>query len=424
MSSDTVPQILLILLFLFLSGLFTLIKFSFGSMNDIRLENLCEENVKNIDLIKRLMVKQDRLNSSLLIADYLSNSAAAGISIIIGYNYGGTIGMVVAILITTILILIFGEITPYALSIQYSEKVITKLTKFSNLIMVLFTPFHKLVQLLSSIFFFFFWGKKNYNEPTITEDELISAVNLSREAGLLDVNEFGIIENIFNFKGSYVREIMTPRMDIVAVEINDPIDDIANVFPEEGYSRIPVYEDDLDNVLGILHAKDLIALMTTTNKDDIDLRTILRQPFFTFEYQKTQTLFAEMRLNRISTAIVLDEYGGTEGLITLEDLIEEIVGEIEDEYDEEEIDDIVEIENGEFSVNGMARISDVNDVLESDLESDEFDTIGGFVIGLFDRFPNRGEYIISDGYKFTITEAEDKRVVRIKIKAVDEDEIE
>ncbi len=426
MSSDIVPQLLLMFLFLFLSGLFSLIKFSFDSMNAVRLEKLEEDNVKNYGLIEKLVEKKDLLDSSLLIADYLSNTAAAGFAIIIGYNLGEKLGVFIAIFAITILILIFGEITPYALSVQISEKVVKKLCRLSNIIMVLFSPFNKLVQLLSSIFIVVFGGRRDFQEPKITEDELISAVNLSREAGLLDIEELDIIENIFNFKGSYVREVMTPRMDIASVDVDDSIRDIIKVFDDEGYSRLPVYEDDLDNVIGILHAKDLLTVLMDTDNEDmehIDITEIVRPAFFTFEYQKTQILFAEMRAARVTTAIVLDEYGGTEGLITLEDLLEEIVGEIEDEYDEEEMDDFIEIHPNEYSVDAMMRISEVNEELGLDLESDEFDTIGGFVIGLFDRFPSRGEYIDFEDCRFTVTETGDKRIVRLKIKLIEHEEL-
>ncbi|MDO5725038.1 MAG: hemolysin family protein [Tissierellia bacterium] len=413
MSSDTGWRLFAVLICLFLSDLFTLIKFSYDSLNEIKLKQLEEEDIKNYQLIKRLFENLDSLNSALLIADYLANTAAAALTAHIGYMHFRLKGLIAGIFISTLLILIIGEFTPYALSLEYGKQTIIKFAKIANFIMVVFTPFDRLVSFISGILTRLFGGHKDYIEPKITEDELISAVNLSREEGLIDSDEFGIIENIFEFGDSYAKDAMTPRPEIATIDVESSMEEIIQRFDEEGFSRMPVYEDDLDNIIGILHVKDLLPFVL--NDQSADIRTILRKPFFTFEYQRTQALFQEMRQKRIAMAIVIDEYGGTDGIITMEDLVEEIVGEIEDEYDQDD-KDIQQINQYVYIVSGMVRLDELNEEIGCDLESEEFETIGGFVIGLFDRLPEVNEKIRYENMEFTVKKTDKNRIEKLRIQ--------
>ncbi len=416
MSSDTVPQILLILLFVFLSGFFSLLKSSYENMNLFKLEKMIEaEEIDEKDslLMKRIIQNPQKVQNSLMIADYLSNALVATLSARIGYRIYGEIGMLIALLIAVILILVIGENTPYSISLIKGDKAAIKFVGLTKTITRVLFPIQTLVKFFSSALATLFGATKDYREPKITEDELITAVNLGAEEGLLDKDEYGLIEKIFQFSDSYAKDVMTPRTDVMALDIEKPLDEMIEIFLEEGYSRMPVYEEDIDNILGVLHVKDILPYVV--NNEKIDIRKTLRKPLYTFEYQKTSDLFRQMRMKRSTFAIVLDEYGGTDGIVTLEDLVEEIVGELEDEYDDTYDKDIIRIREGEYILDGMAKIEDINEELDLSLESEEVETIGGFVLEKIDKIPKVNDKLQFENLIFTILEMDKNRIEKMKL---------
>jgi len=256
-------------------------------------------------------------------------------------------------------------------------------------------------------------GDVDKNQPFITQEELRTIVSVSHKEGVLEGEAKDMINNVFDFSDSQVNDVMITRTEIVAIDVDMSYEEIIKIINQEQYSRIPVYEHTIDNIIGILNVKDLLFIQL--NKElNLDLREYIRQPYFTYEFKSTKDLFKEMRAKRIHMAVVLDEYGGTEGIVTIEDLIEEIVGDIEDEYDKE-INDIEVIKEDEYLVNGNVKLDAINDLIGTHIESEDFDTIAGFVIGIIDRIPEIGEVIEYENINFIIESTERNRIEKIRI---------
>lgn len=417
MGIDPVPQSIIALISLFLSAFFTLLKYSYEDLNKFRLEKMKEEKIiteSQAFKLNQFIEDISSIQSTFMIFDYLSNAFFAVSFSRIGYHFFGTGGIIAAVVIGTILILVFGESAPYFVSITKGDIVAIKFYKFSRIFTKVASPLTLFIRFISRAIGSLFGLEMDSKEPKITEDELFTAMNLSKDEGLLDVEEFGMIEKVVAFRDSFVKDVMTPRTDVIAVDIDSSIEEIIELFNEEGFSRVPVYEEDIDNLLGILHIKDLLPHFV--GHEVIDLKEVVRKPIYTFEYQKTADLFEQMRNNNGTFAIVLDEYGGTEGIVTMEDLIEEIVGEIEDEYDDDsESDGILVLKNNVFIIDGMVRLDEVKEEIDLDLESDEVDTIGGFVVEVFDKIPEHGEVLEYKNLEFTVLEIEKNRVSKLRV---------
>lgn len=405
--------LLLSLVFLILSYYFTLIESAFSSLSSSKIKTLEDNNTKNIDLIKKIF-ESEKIISSALLADYFSNCICAIMLAIFFYNLNGDTGIIVACILSIVIIVIFGESIPRKLGYFNWEKLVTKKAKFIYNCSILFAPLSFIVEILSKFFIIITGGKDLLNKPSITEEDLIDAVSMSMEEGILNKDESLIIENVMDFRDTYAKDVMTPRTDIIAVSLDSPYDEIVNIVSEEAFSRMPVYDEDLDDIVGILHVKDLI---TIPPEDTLrNHQNILKTPVFTFEYKLVGQLFNEMRHKKISVAIVSDEYGGTEGMITTEDLIEKIVGAISDEYDEEDDEDIIKISPNEYLIDGSMNIDDLNHILNLELHSDEIDSVAGYIIENIDRFPEQGEDIIIENLHFFIEKASKNRIDKIILK--------
>ncbi len=251
----------------------------------------------------------------------------------------------------------------------------------------------------------------NKKIPTITESEFMTMVNVGHEEGVLEVDEREMISNVMGFGDSDAKDIMTPRTAIVGVEINSTYEEVLKVFKEEQFSRLPVYKENIDDIVGIISFKDC---MISADIKNFNISEIMRKPYFTYESKSCSELFSVMRTKSLSMAVILDEYGGTSGIVTLEDLLEEIVGEISDEYDDE-TEEIKVIRDNEYIVEGSTKISDVNDMIGTNFESEDFDSIGGYVVGVIGRFPEKGETIEEKDVKFIIEETGRNRIEKIRI---------
>lgn len=417
MATDPVPQIILAIIALIFSGIFTLIKFSYENINKYKLEDLedsGEISSKERKAVQALLEDIDEILEVLLILDYISNIALSLTLGFLGYNMYGNIGIIFSLLLSTLLILTIGENVPYYISTIKASKIAVSFRSFTLIISKIFYPLYFLTNGLSIIIARLIGGEKEFFEPKITEDELKTAVNLSKDEGLLDLDEFALIEKVFEFRDSFVKDVMTPRTDVVALNVNTSLDEIMDVFIEEGFSRLPVYGDDIDSILGTLHVKDLLPFLK--EKNELRLEDILRKPLYTFEYQKTADLFTQMRQNKIFFAIVLDEYGGTDGICTMEDLIEELVGEIEDEYDDDFQMEIIPLKENTYILDGMLRLEDLEDSLGISLESEEVETVGGFVLEHFDKIPEKEEVLKYKNMKFTVLDLERNRISRLKLE--------
>ena len=253
--------------------------------------------------------------------------------------------------------------------------------------------------------------KKEEKSPTITESELLTMVNVSHEEGVLEIDEREMINNVVYFANNDAEDIMVPRTDIVAIDIEATYDKLTSLFKEETFSRMPVYENSIDNIVGVISLKDLLFI---DKSKEFNIKDYMREPFFTYESKSLKELFAEMRINRIPMAIILDEYGGTSGIVTLEDMLEEIVGDLADEYDQHE-QEITVIKEDEYIVEGTTKIEDVNNILGTNFKSENFDSIGGFFIETFGKFPDKDDSIKSNNVKFIVEKIEKNRIEKLRI---------
>lgn len=402
--------LLTILIFsIYLSFEFTMVENALLSLTQHKLNEIKKISEKTYDILIR-NYNNDKIYISILTFDYFANALIAVLTSILCFHKFQYLGLILATIISTFFVIIIGEIVPKSIGKQKYEKILLSRAKYLDLLMKLLVPSVKLINAISKLFIRFI-GDKNYVEPLITKDELIDAVSISAEQGIIDQEESDMINNLMGFKSSFAKDVMTPRTDIVAIDVESNYDEIIDVVKREAFSRMPVYEDDIDNILGVLHVKDLITL----DRDCIlkDNLNILKPIYYTYEFKPISQLFNELRNQKLSVAIVNDEYGGTEGIITVEDLVEKIVGSISDEYDEEDDEDYIKISKKKYLIDGSMNLDDFNQKFSTELRSDEIDTIAGYIIENLDRFPKTGENITIKDLNFTIASSKKNRIEKL-----------
>ena len=331
--------------------------------------------------------------------------------------------LVVITLITSYFSLVLGELVPKRVAMYNPEKISFRIAGILTFVAAVTKPFVKVLSLSVNAILRLIGIDPNSEPEEVTEEEIRMMVDVGGEKGVIEDTQKEMINNIFEFDDIDAGDIMTHRTDVSAVEINDPIQDVVEIAEKEGYSRIPVYEESLDKIIGIVYIKDLIGYIGSSVPKQENLRKIMREPYFVPESMKCGMLFQEMTARRVQMAVVVDEYGGTAGIVTLEDLLESIVGNIQDEYDNEE-EDFSVIDETTFTVDGTTPIDEVNEHVGVNLPEDEYDTIGGFVISLLGYLPNDGEMNELD-YKnlhFTILNLEDKRIGKLKVEILPEED--
>ena len=383
------------------------------SLSKIRIRYMEDEGVKGAKLVGSLIEKSSDLLSSILVGNNIVNIAATSVSTSLFINIFGDGGVAIATAVMTVLVLVFGEITPKTIAANSPEKVAVVVSKPISIIMKITKPIVWVFNLLTGIIFKIMGIDNDGVKPFITEEELKAMVNVSHEEGVLEMEEREIINNVFQFGDMQAKEAMIQRLDMVAIDIEDSYDEIIELFKSEKLSRLPVYQESIDDIVGILNRKDIIFL-SDEEIENFDIKDYVREAFFTYEFKKITQLLEEMKKEKTQMAIVVDEYGGTAGLLTIEDLVEVIVGDIDDEYDEEE-EEIVKINDNEYLVEGSTKISDVNEQLGINLESEEFDSIGGFIIGYLKRIPEENEIIEVEDVKFKVESIDKNRINKIRI---------
>lgn len=404
-------QIIFLIILIILSSYFSMSETALTSLSKIRLRTMVDEKVKNAKLIQSVVQEPDKLLSAILIGNNLVNIGASSLATSIAINKWGSKGVGIATGLLTLIILIFGEITPKTFATKNAEKVSLFVIKPIKLCIIIFTPAIFILNIITGVFLKALGVKKNEKTPTITESELLTMVNVSHEEGVLEIDEREMINNVVDFANSDAKDVMIPRTDIIAINVNASYKELTDLFKKETFSRMPVYEETIDNIVGIISLKDLLFINDINN---FNMRDVMREPYFTYESKCLKQLFSEMRVKRIPMAIISDEYGGTSGIVTLEDMLEEIVGDLADEYDEHP-EEIKIIKEDEYIVEGVTKIEDVNDMLGTNFESEDFDSIGGFIIETMGKFPEKGEMIKTGNVKFIIEEIDKNRVERIRI---------
>ncbi|CDG02871.1 Putative membrane CBS domain protein [Clostridium chauvoei JF4335] len=371
-----------------------------------------DEGVKGAKLVEKLTEDPNKLLGAILIGNNIVNIGASALATSLALKAFGESGVGIVTVIMTVLVLIFGEITPKSIAKQKSEKVALRVSKFINLTVKIFKPFIAVFTAISSVFIRLLGGNPKASEPFITEEELRTMVGVSEEEGVLEGVEKEMIFNVFDFADAQVKDVMVQRVDVIAVDVNATYDEVLEVIKTEQFSRIPVYNQTIDDVVGILNVKDLI--MAQDNKVEFNVTEYMREPYYTFEFKKIKELFSEMKKTRNHIAVVLDEYGGNVGIVTIEDLIEEVFGEIEDEYDDEN-KEIEVVKEDEYIVDGSARLDDLSELIGVNMESEEFDSIGGLIIGELGRFPEQDEEVTRNNIRFIVEDIDKNRIKKVRI---------
>lgn len=414
-STGILIQIVILVILLIGSGFFSASETALMSLSKIRIRHMKEEGANGAKLVSDLIEEPNKLLSSILVGNNVVNIAATSIStsLFMGLlgDKPGAVPLATAVM--TVLVLIFGEITPKTIAANNSEKVAVAVSKPIKLVIFIVRPIVWGFNIITNVIFKLLGINDKSAQPYITEEELKTMVNVSHEEGLLEMEEREIINNVFQFGDMQAKEAMVQRLDMVALNSEYTYEEIIEMFKTEKLSRLPVYEDSIDDIIGILNIKDVIFLSDEEIKD-FDIKNYIREPFFTYEFKKITQLLEEMKVEKSQMAIVVDEYGGTSGLITIEDLVEVIVGDIEDEYDDED-DDIIVIKEDEYVVQGSAKISDINELIGVNLESEEFDSIGGFIIGYLKRLPEENEVIEVENIRFNIESLDKNRIMKVRI---------
>ena len=414
MGPSEIGQLIAIVILLALSAFFSSSETALTTVNQIRMRTLADAGDKRAANVLRVTSNPGKMLSAILIGNNIVNISASSISTTLATKIFGSAGAGIATGVLTLLVLIFGEITPKTMATIKAESLSLKIATPIGFLMKIMTPLIFIINKLAFGLMFLLRVDTKAAQKKMTEEELRTIVDVSQENGVIEHEERDMIHNLFDFGDAEAKEIMVPRIDMTFVQADATYREVLDIFREDMFTRLPVYEDSTDNVIGIINMKDFLLQSDTP---DFSVRNMLRDPYFTYEHKNTADLFLEMRKSSISLAIVLDEYGVTAGLITLEDLLEEIVGEIRDEYDADEEDDITQISNREFYVLGSANLHDVSEALSLNFTSDDYDTIGGYCLGLLDHLPEKNEIIVTDNNILLRIDRMDKnRIERIYIR--------
>lgn len=407
-------QMIALVVLLALSAFFSASETALMTLSKIRIRNMVDEKVPKAQLIQKLIENPGKLLGAILVGNNVVNIAASALATSLAIKHFGDTGVGIATGIMTFLVLVFSEITPKSLAAQNSEKVSLRVVRLLSVFVAALHPVTTIMMRITNGIIKLFGGKTSERQSFVTEEEIRTMINMGHEDGALESEEKKMIHNVFEFGDLKVSDVMTPRVDMIAVDVHSSYDETINRFDVHRFSRLPVYEGRVDNIIGVLYMKDLVFL--NADSETFNITKHMREPYFTYEYKQVTQLFHSMREHRIPMAIVIDEYGGTAGVVTLEDLVEEIVGDILDEYDEQE-KEIEKIQENEYLVDGVTDIDTVNETLGVNIESEYFDSIGGFVTGLFGRLPEKGEQIEYNSITFIVDSKERNRIGKLRILA-------
>lgn len=412
-SGDSIAiRFIVIIILLGLSAFFSSSETALTTVNKIRIRTLAQAGDKSAFWVMKLGENQSRMLSAILIGNNVVNLSASSMLTVLATEVFGSKAAGAATGILTLLILIFGEITPKTIATLEAEKNALRFGHVIYILMVLLTPVITAVNWMSSGVLKLLGVDVNKSGDDITEDELRTIVEVGHEKGVIESEEKEMINNVFDLGDSVAKDIMVPRIDMTFINITAGFDELLEVFREERYTRLPVYQETTDNVVGIINIKDMLLI---EDREHFSIGDHLRRPLYTFESKKLSELMVEMRGTSNNIVIVLDEYGATAGLITLEDILEEIVGEIRDEYDEDEEDELIRLEQGQYLAEGAMKLDDLNRQLGLKLASEDYDSVGGWVIDRLEHLPAEGEEVEYEGLRMVVEQVEKNRIDKIHI---------
>ena len=413
LSGDTVViRLMLVVVCLVLSAFFSSSETALTTVNLIRIRNLADNGDKAAAWVLKARRDQSKMLGAILIGNNVVNLSASSMLTVLVTDVFGSQAVGAATGVLTLLVLLFGEITPKTIATLEAEKNALRFARVICLLMTILTPVIFVVNLLSGGVLRLLGVDPNKPTDSITEDELRTIVEVGHEKGVIESEEKEMINNVFDLGDSVARDIMVPRIDMSFVDVEASYEELMEIFRRDHYTRLPVYEDNTDNVIGIINMKDLILL---EDRAAFSVRDYLRQPLFTFESKKLSELMIEMRKTSNNIVIVLDEYGATAGLITLEDILEEIVGDIRDEFDADEEDELKEISKGEYLADGSMNLDDINDRLGLELVSEDFDSLGGFMIDRLEHLPAEGEEVDTEEVRLVVEKVNKNRIDKVHI---------
>ena len=396
MDSSSVSQIIALVFLVAMSAVFSSSETAITSVSKIKV---------------RLHDNMQTTISTILIGNNIVNIAASSIATILFTNFFHQNGALISTVVMTVFVLIFGEVIPKTIAQYKNKSVALKFSRFIFLLTIVFKPIVKILNALTRLIIKLFVGEDK-DSSTLTEEELKTLVEVSEEEGVLKNQETEIMINALELKETIAVDIMTPRTSMASVDIEDAENDLKEIIKNITYSRIPVYEDNIDDIIGVLHIKELAHKMIEDDRD-FKVRDILKPAFYAYEYIPVVDLFKQMRTKNISISIIIDEYGGTSGIVTMEDILEELVGEIDDEYDNEK--EVTKINDNEYLVDPEMRIDEVNERFDLDIQSDKFDSIGGFVIELLDRMPKSKDEVEFENLKFVVVNVDKRKITQLMI---------
>lgn len=433
MDGDLWSQMFVILLLIGINAFFAASEMAIVSIRQSKLKPLIEEGNKAAKIVDNFIEEPSKLLATIQVGITFAGFFASALSaktlavylaevlkksnLAIISTYADSFSFIFITMLMAYITLVLGELVPKRMALQWSDKVALAVAKPILFLSKIAFPIVKLLTFSTNFIVKMFGGSAENNSSQITEEEIRLMINVGEERGIIRETETEMINSIFEFDDTVVKEVMTPRTDIAAININASLEEIMEVIVEEHFSRIPVYEDTIDNIVGLLYVKDLFGMMKYGKEFKVSLKDIIRPAYFVPEYKKIDELFKEMQKSKTHIAIVIDEYGGTAGLITIEDLLEEIVGNIFDEYDDVVLE-YEQLDDNTYLINGMLSIDEVNDIMHTELPEDEleFDTISGMVLSLSGKMPEVGDEVEFDGVQFRIEEVDDKRITKIRIK--------
>ncbi len=416
--TGSVIRLIILIVLLILSGFFSSAETALTTVSINKLKTVVDEGGRRGKRARRVLRMRDnssKLLSTILIGNNIVNISASALMTVLCTNVFGSKYIGVATGLLTFFVLVFGEITPKTVATKYNLSLSLWFSGVIEFLMTMLTPIIWFVNLICRGIFKIFGIDPDMNPDQMTESELLKIVDVSSEEGVIENSEKEMITNVVDFGDAVSKDVMIPRADMVSIDINASIDEVYKLIEEEGYTRIPVYDESKDHVIGILNIKDLMLALLKNDKDSITVKELVREPVYVYEYQKTAQIFADMKSSSVTMCIVLDEYGITAGLITMEDLVEEIVGDIRDEYDEDENELIKEISEGHYDVDGAVKLDDLNDAIGTQLVSEDYDSIGGLMIELLDRIPKEGDVVRTGEVTLKCGRVTNNRVERVDV---------
>jgi len=420
-------EILLLFVLLGFSAFFSSSETALSSMSKLKLKSMLDQtdNAEKKKVIHTALHKPNQLLTTILVLNNFVNIFASSLSTLIVLRWlppgNASTAAAISTGVMTFVILIFGEITPKIFSTQRAERIFHRCISFISFASYVLSPLVFLLVAISNFFIRILGGKKVQEPPFITEDDILSVMSVGEKEGAIELEERKMLTGALEMKETTVREMMVPRVDMVVLEENKTLQDAIKTIQEEGFSRFPVFRDNVDNIIGVVYAKDILKTLHERGYEvlpKMKVKEIMHPPFFIPETKKINALLQDFKLNLVHLAVIVDEYGGTEGLVTIEDIIEQVMGEIMDEFDEGENTGVRKTSDFEYIIDSKVPINDIERELDIDFPDTEFETLGGYLLERFERVPKVGEEMQVNGFHFKILAASRSKIEKIRFKII------